>query len=85
MRAIKEITLAVLETIEATYSDGAPEGLLFAVLQAQGCSLNQFQSLLQPLQERGFVERDGHILRITDTGTDFTSKLRRLLNPAPQR
>lgn len=85
VRAIKEVTLAVLETIQEAQADGAPEGVLFAALQTQGCSLNQFQSLLQPLQDRGFIQRDGHILRITSAGNNFTSKLRQLLlNPAPQ-
>jgi len=86
VRAVKEVTLALLETIEETRTDGAPEGVLFAALQAQGCSLTQFQSLLQPLQDRGFLQREGHLLRITSVGSSFTSKLRQaLLNPLPQR
>lgn len=86
VRAVKEVTLALLETIEEARTDGAPEGVLFAALQTQGCSPTQFQSLLQPLQDRGFLQREGHLLRITSVGSSFTSKLRQtLLNPPPQR
>ena len=53
--ALNTVVKAVLETIREMGKDGAPSGVLFAALQTQGCTLNQFQSLMGALERAGKV------------------------------
>lgn len=78
VQAVQRIVLAMLETIQES-ADGAPEGVLFAALQTQGCSLQQFQTLLQPLVERRYVTNEDHLLHVTTEGEAFITTLRHLV------
>jgi|JI8StandDraft_2_1071088.scaffolds.fasta_scaffold48915_2 hypothetical protein len=78
IQAVQRIVLVMLETIHES-ADGAPEGVLFAALQTQGCSLSQFQSLLQPLVARKYVTKEDHLLQVTAEGEAFIATLRRLV------
>lgn len=76
IKAAQRIGLALLETIEETGDEGAPEGVLFAAMNAAGCTLSQFQTLLAPLERRGFVKRiEPHLLVLTAEGKTFKNTL----------
>ena len=54
-QAINAVVKAVLDTIHEMGEGGAPSGPFFAALQTQGCTLNQFQSLMGALERAGKV------------------------------
>lgn len=74
--AAQRIGAVVLETIQDAGELGAPSGVIYAALQTQGCTLNQYQSLLAPLVSRGFVVNDDHSLTMTSAGKAFLPKLK---------
>ncbi|WP_321935224.1 hypothetical protein [Paraburkholderia sp. J8-2] len=78
--AAQKIGLAVLETIDDTGEQGAPSGVLYAALQAKGASLSQYQSLMEPLVRRKFLELQHDVYTMTDSGRTFMGKLRAQLN-----
>ncbi len=82
IRAAQRIGLAVLESIQAAGELGAPSGVLYAALQQTGCSLSQFQSLMAPLEGRGFVTQENHCFTITKAGEAFINQLRSVLAQA---
>ena len=57
--AVTMIVHAVLDTIRESGPMGAPSGILYAGLMAQGCSLSQYQSLMGALERAGKVRLDG--------------------------
>lgn len=60
--ALRAVVAAVLDSIRTAGPLGAPEGVIFAALQTQGCTLRQFQSLIDALVKAGKVRRSGHLL-----------------------
>lgn len=83
IRTAQTIGLAVMETIQESGTLGAPSGVLFAAMQAQGCTLQQFESLMGPMLRKGFVELDALCYTITEAGTTFIADLRRTLGLPP--
>jgi predicted transcriptional regulator len=77
IQAAQRIGLALLESIEESGELGAPAGILYAAMMAQGCSLNQFESLMAPVERRGYVTRSMDCYTITPSGSEFISKLRK--------
>ena len=55
IQAERFVVGAVLETIAEQGEDGAPLGPMYAAMQAQGCSWNQWNSLLASLGRTGVV------------------------------
>ena len=54
-QAINFIVKAVMDTIRESGTVGAPAGVLYAALMTQGCSFNQFTSLMGALERAGKV------------------------------
>ena len=52
-RALVAIVKAVTETVAESEPIGAPGGVLYAVLMVQGCSWNQYESLMGALVRTG--------------------------------
>lgn len=77
--AAQRIGLVVLESIQEAGNLGAPAGVLYAALASQGCTLNQFQSLMAPLEAKGFVTRESDCYTLSDAGAQFIGKLRRVV------
>jgi len=77
IQAAQRIGLVVLETIDGADELGAPGGVLYAGLMTQGCTLNQFQSLMGTLQGRGFVRLEGECYHVTASGKTFIQVLQR--------
>lgn len=60
-RALILVVGAIIETVQEMGPDGAPAGLLFAALQGQGCTLNQFNSLMDGLVQAGRLRRNNNV------------------------
>lgn len=81
IRAAQAVGIAILETIRDAGELGAPSGPMFAALQAQGCSLRQYSSLVAGLLKSGFAtaevdETDTPVLfHITDAGRALLQKV----------
>ena len=71
----QRIGCAVLKAIEELGELGAPSGVLYAALMANGCTFNQFESLMAPLMLRGYVELDSDCYTITQQGKVFLARL----------
>ena len=74
--AAQRIGASILESIEEAGKLGAPSGVLYAALQTAGCTLNQYQSILATMTNRGFVVDDEHCLTITSLGKAFLKSLK---------
>lgn len=77
IKAAQRIGLIVLEVIRDAGSMGAPSGVLYAALMSHGCTLSQYQSLMAPLERRGFVRLDADCYTLTDAGAGFLAQLQR--------
>jgi len=74
--AVQKLGSAVLEAIEHSGDLGAPSGVMYAALSSQGCTLQQYQSLMGSMKRRGLVSEEGDCYTITEAGKQF----RRLLD-----
>jgi len=63
--ALALIVKAVVDTIRETGTHGAPSGVMYAALMSQGCSLNQYQSLMSALVNSGKIRQDGDLYFIS--------------------
>lgn len=74
--AAKMAVHAVLSTLMETRSEGpAPEGVIYAGLMAQGCTLSQFQSLMGNMERMQLVTREHDQVTITDKGGEASGRL----------
>ena len=62
--ALQAVVAAILDAIRAAGPTGAPAGVLYAALMAQGCTLNQFESLMGALCRAGKVRQNGHLYTV---------------------
>lgn len=56
---LNTIVRAVVESVNSAGPLGAPGGHLYAALMSQGCTLNQFESLMSALIRAGKVTKQG--------------------------
>ena len=70
-QALQRIAAVVIEACDAAGSLGAPSGVLYAGLMAQGCTLSQYQQITDGLVRAGMLTRAGHLLHATDKGRTF--------------
>lgn len=75
IRAVASVTLGVLEAVEAGGEIGAPAGVLYAAMQAQGASYNQFLSLMTTLVRPGYLTMEDDCYRSTSTTHELKTKL----------
>lgn len=61
LRALAEICAAIDMTIQETGSHGAPAGVLYAALSAQGCSLDMFSRIMGAMVATGRVRYSNHV------------------------
>jgi len=62
--AIRAIADAIVDAVKAAGPTGAPGGVLYAALMAQGCTYNQFTSLMSALVSAGKLTKDGHVYHV---------------------
>jgi len=75
-QALHRAALAALETIGEAGTEGVPGGLLFAAMQVHGATLTQFNQLMDPMVQHGFLTRDGDCYSLTEAGQAFMVTLR---------
>lgn len=80
IKAAQRIGLIVLEAIRDAGPMGAPSGVLYAALMGQGCTLSQYQSLMAPLERRGYVLLEDHCYTLTSTGQAFITQLKQTVD-----
>ena len=68
--ALRAIARTIIEVC-ADEPIGAPGGIIFAALQAQGCSLHQYEQIMSGIVRAGMLERDGDCYTATGKGRAF--------------
>jgi hypothetical protein len=57
--AIRKVCDAIIEAVKAAGPLGAPGGHIYAALMGQGCTLQQYESLMDALVRAKKLRRDG--------------------------
>lgn len=57
--ALRAVLDGIVDACKAAGAMGAPGGVLYAALMAQGCTLSQFHSLMGALQRAGKLVKRG--------------------------
>lgn len=79
VHALATASLGVVEAVEAGGEQGAPAGVLYAAMHAQGASFNQFENLMATMVRPGYLTLDENCYRITDTTQILKTKLTNIL------
>ena len=58
---LRTIAKAILESVRAAGSLGAPGGVMYAAMMEQGCTLNQFEQIMSGMVKAGWLVRDGDL------------------------
>ena len=61
VKALRAVLDAILEAVAEAGPTGAPGGVIYAALMAQGCSLSQYQSLMDGLVSVRRLRRQGDL------------------------
>lgn len=59
--ALRQIGRAIVESVRAAGETGAPGGILYAALMAQGCTLNQFEQIMAGMVRARVLTQEGHV------------------------
>jgi len=59
--ALRLVVAATLDAVKAAMPIGAPGGVIYAALMGQGCTLNQYTSLMAALVRNGKLRQDGDL------------------------
>lgn len=62
--ALRAIMDAIIGAVRAAGPMGAPGGVIYAALMAQGCTLSQYQSLMGAMVRAGVLWREGDLYRL---------------------
>ena len=62
---LRQLAAAVIETLPA------PSGHIYAALATQGCTLNQYEQILEALTDTGLIRQDGQLIDSTPQGKNF--------------
>ncbi|HEU0198565.1 MAG TPA: hypothetical protein VFQ88_15305 [Nevskiaceae bacterium] len=61
LRALRRISVAVVEAVDEAGPLGAPGGVLYAAMMQYGSTLQQFESLMGGLVKNGYLRREGEL------------------------
>jgi hypothetical protein len=61
MRALNLLLDGVVESVAVAGDQGAPGGVLYAAFMAHGCTLAQFEYVMEALVQSGRLRRSGHL------------------------
>lgn len=75
IHALATVSLGVIQAVEVAGEQGAPAGVLYAAMQAQGASFTQFQSLMGTLVRPGYLTVEDNCYRSTPTTLELKTKL----------
>lgn len=79
LKALATVSLGVLEAVAVAGEQGAPGGVLYAAMQDQGATLNQFQSIMGTMTKPGYLELENDCYRSTSSTPELKTKLTRIL------
>lgn len=79
--SLQRVGLGVLEACEAAGAGGAAGGILFAAMQAQGASLNQFNSFMTTFTSNKLLTVENECYSITAEGRTFMAALQKKFGP----
>lgn len=79
VRAVAQVSMGVLEAVEVAGDQGAPGGVLYAAMQAQGATLSQFQGIMGALTKPGYLVLEDDCYRSTPTTPELITKLTNIL------
>jgi hypothetical protein len=68
INAVQLVAMMITDTVREAGPLGAPSGPMFAALSAQGCTLNQYQSIMSALVRAGKLTQDGNVYHIALRG-----------------
>jgi hypothetical protein len=79
IHALATLSLGVVEAVEAGGEEGAPDGVLFAAMQAQGATYTQFAGLMDTLVRPGYLRLEHEFYQSTETTQKLKTKLTKTL------
>ena len=62
---LRQLAAAVIDTLPAQ------SGTLYAALMTQGCTLTQYEQILDALTQAGLIRQDGQLIDSTPQGKNF--------------
>ena len=62
--ALRALAGAITEAVKAAGPMGAPGGVIYAALMAQGCTLAQYESIMSAMVRSGNLTRHGDLYRV---------------------
>lgn len=62
--ALRFVANAITDTVKEAGPLGAPGGVIYAALSAQGCTLTQYQGIMGGLVRAGILKQDGDLYLI---------------------
>jgi len=65
-QALRQVAKAVIDTVKESGDLGAPGGIMYAAMMAQGCTLEQFEAIMGGLIRAGRLSKSGecyHFIR----------------------
>lgn len=74
--AVQRVALALLEAIDEAGPLGAPSGILYAALMGQGCTLDTYKQIMDPMVSRGFLVLEHDCYTMTVFGRVFMQGLK---------
>jgi hypothetical protein len=66
VEALRKVMDSIADTVREAGPLGAPAGPMYAALQTQGCTLNQFNSITDGMVRSGRLRREGDLFFIPD-------------------
>jgi hypothetical protein len=64
IKLLRMIADAIIDSVKAAGPLGAPGGVIYAALMAQGCTLAQYEQLMAGLVQAGKLTRHGDLYRV---------------------
>ncbi len=62
--ALRQLADAIIEAVKAAGPLGAPGGVMYAALMAQGCTLHQFEQIMSGMVRAGKLTKRGDCYHI---------------------
>jgi hypothetical protein len=62
--AIRYVAKAITDTVKEAEPIGAPGGVIYAALSAQGCTLRQYEGIMGGLVRAGILTQDGDLYHV---------------------
>ena len=79
LMVLATVSLGIIEAVAVAGEQGAPGGVLYAAMQAQGATHNQFQSIMGTMTKPGYLVLEDDCYRSTSSTPELITKLTRIL------